>query len=137
MMPMALIACPAFRESWNKHRQFWQDEEAGIYNDLAEFADFIVDQAYGSGDLASVDASFALTERFFDEGDDEVREAAMIGFLEDVHNLSSHRPFGAAPFIERLGPLSKRAWAEVEEMWRGKNSLADVIRGERKAREKS
>ena len=134
---MVLIACPAFQERWNKHRESWRNEEPGIYNDLGEFAHFIVDQAYPSGDLASVNASFALMEKFLEEGDQEVRDAAGIGFLEDVQNISSWRPFGQAPFIERLGPLSRQAWAEVEEGWRGRNSLADVVRAERKAREES
>lgn len=133
---MVLAACPAFRTRWDKHREFWQGQEAGIYNDLGEFAVFIVDDSYASGDIASVDAAFALIERFFAEGNQEVRDATGIGFLEDVRNLSSWRSFGTDPFAERLAPISRTAWAESEETWRGKNSLADVVRAEQRSQKK-
>jgi hypothetical protein len=40
---------------------------------------------------------------------------------------------GAAVFIQWLGPESKKAWAEIEDMWRGKRSLMDVVRAEQAA----
>ncbi|MBZ5699361.1 MAG: hypothetical protein LAN18_12540 [Acidobacteriia bacterium] len=36
----------------------------------------------------------------------------------------------AAVFIQWLGPKSKEAWAEIDEMWRGKTKLAEVVRAE-------
>jgi hypothetical protein len=78
-------------------------------------------------------AAFRLVEELLVDGDEEVRTAAAIGFLEDVQNSASWRPFGETVFIQWLGPKSKQAWAMIEEMWRGKNSLADVIRAERAA----
>ena len=107
-------------------------EEAGIYNDLAEFATFIVD-AYARQETESVVAAFATIEELVVGGDEEVRAAAAIGFLEDVINIASWRPFGASVFIQWLGPKSKEAWAEIEDMWRGKRSLMDVVRAEQVA----
>ena len=132
IMPLILARCPSFTPAWEKHQAFWQGEEAGIYNDLAEFATFIVD-AYAHQDIESVLAGFATIEELLVGGDEEVRTAAAIGFLEDVRNSASWRPFGAAVFIQWLGPNSKEAWAEIEHIWRGKRSLADVIRAERAA----
>ena len=73
---MVLGACPAFQTRWDKRHEFWVGKEAGIYNDLAEFAHFIVDDAHPSPDITPVDAAFALMEKFFEEGDQEVRDAA-------------------------------------------------------------
>jgi hypothetical protein len=106
----------------------WEGEEAGIYNDLGEFATFVVD-AYERQDTEPIVAAFRTIEELLGEGDEEVRTAA-IGFLEDIQNIASHRPFGAAVFIQWLGPKSKGQWAEIEETWRGKSSLADVVRAE-------
>jgi hypothetical protein len=33
-------------------------------------------------------------------------------------------------FIQWLGPKSKGAWAEIDEMWRGKTNLMEVVRAE-------
>ena len=132
VIPILLVSCPGFQPIWDKHRELWEGEEAGIYNDLAEFATFIVD-AYARQDLEPVAAAFAAIEQLLDEGDEEVRTAASIGFLEDIQNISSHRPFGAAVFVQWLGPKSTADWAEIEETWRGKSSLADVVRAEMSA----
>jgi hypothetical protein len=111
-----------------KHRKFWGEEEAGIYNDLAEFAHFIV-EAYDHNDRASTTAAFALIEQLLFEGDQEVREAAAIGFLEDVQNIASRRSFGSAVFVQWLGPQSHKEWGEIEEKWRGKRSLDERCAG--------
>ncbi len=135
IMPMALKACPSFTARWENHRKLWGDDEAGIYNDLAEFAHFIVD-AYDCTDSSSIVAAFGLIEKLLLEGDQEVRDAAGIGFLEDVRNIASSRPYGSAVFLQWLGPTSQRAWSEIEKTWRGKRSLMDVVRAEREAQKK-
>jgi hypothetical protein len=129
VIPLLLARCPGFQPIWEKHQEFWAGEEAGIYNDLAEFATFIVD-AFARQETEPVVAAFATIEELLDEGDEEVRTAASIGFLEDIQAIASHRPFGAAAFVQWLGPKSKREWAGIEETWRGKSSLGDVIRAE-------
>lgn len=129
VIPLLLVSCPGFQPIWDKHRELWEGEEAGIYNDLSEFATFIVD-SYARQDLEPVAAAFAAIEQLLDEGDEEVRTAASIGFLEDIQNIASHRPFGNAVFLQWLGPKSKGEWVEIEETWRGKSSLADVVRAE-------
>ena len=103
--------------------------EAGIFNDLGEFATFIVD-AYERQDTEPIVAEFRTIHELLGEAHEEVRTAAAIGFLEDIQNIASHRPFGAAVFVQWLGPKSKGQWAEIEETWRGKSSLADVVRAE-------
>jgi hypothetical protein len=132
MMPIILEKFPGFAPTWKKHRELWGDEEAGIYIDIGEFAHFVID-AYERGETGVVVVAFATIEDFLINGDEEVQGAASIGFLEDVQNNASWRPFGPSAFVPFLGPRSKQAWAEIKEMWRGKHSLADVIRAERRA----
>jgi hypothetical protein len=131
VMPLILARCSGFKPTWEKHQDFWQGEEAGIYNDLGEFATFIVD-AYPRQETETIVAAFRAIEEFLVDGDEEVQTAAAIGFLEDIQTIASNRPYGAAVFVQWLGPKSKGAWAEIEEMWRGKSSLMDVIRAEQR-----
>jgi hypothetical protein len=132
VMALILARCPSFQSAWQKHQELWRGEEAGLYNDLSEFATFIVD-AYSRQESETIAAAFKAIEEFLVEGDEEVQAAAAIGFLEDIQTIASHRPFGAAVFVQWLGPKSKGAWAEIAEMWRGKSSLMDVIRAEQRA----
>ena len=129
VMPLISARCPGFKPTWEKFQELWRGKEAGLYNDLGEFATFIVD-SYARQDIESIGPAFALVEELLVDGDEEVRAAAAIGFLQDIQTIASHRPFGGAVFRQWLGPKSKAAWAEIEEMWRGKNSLMDVIRAE-------
>lgn len=129
VMSLVLTRCPGFKPTWEKHQKLWQGEEAGLYNDLAEFATFIVD-SYARQEIEQIVAAFVAVEELLVDGDEEVQTAAAIGFLEDIQNIGSNRPFGAAVFVQWLGPKSKVAWAEIEEMWQGKSSLMDVLRAE-------
>lgn len=132
IMPLVLTRCPGFMPTWEKHLALWHGEEAGIYNDLAEFATFVVN-CYSQQDTETIIAAFALMEELLVSGDEEVRNAASIGFLEDVRNIASWQPFKSAVFVHWLGPKSKLAWDEIEETWRSKSSLADVVRAEKRA----
>ena len=49
IMPLVLARCPSFKTAWEKHQEFWQGEEAGMFNDMGEFSNFIVD-AYARQD---------------------------------------------------------------------------------------
>lgn len=136
IIPLILSRCPTFVPSWEKHRKCWGTKEPGIYNDLGEFAQFVV-TAYSREDKESVVAAFEVIEELLGNGDEEIRTAAAIGFLEDVQVIASNRPFGAGVFVQWLGPKSTEVWAEIKEIWRGKNSLTDVVREEQAAKKKS
>jgi hypothetical protein len=130
MIPMLLDACPGFRLRWEEHVASWNGEPAGLYIQIGEFVAYLLD-AYEQGQIDSVRAAFHMLERFLIEGDAETKELGVIGFIEDVQNAASWRPFGAKAFLPFVGPHSQAGWAEVERMWSGKSSLADVIRIER------
>ncbi|MGH9683640.1 MAG: DUF7674 family protein [Candidatus Acidiferrales bacterium] len=112
IVPMLLEACPEIQTDWQRHRAHWNDEEAGIYNDLAVFAHFIVN-AFSKNETARFPAVFQVIENLLSNGTQEVRDAAGIGFLKALQNIASWRPLvqirffpGSAPIRWRFGSTS-------------------------------
>ena len=130
---MMLAALPSFRERWERHEAAWAGKQAGDYNDVAEFAHHIV-VLYSLGEAEQVRAGFDLIERLLVEGDDTVRQLAVVGVLEDVQNIASHRSFGYGVFEPWLGEQSRQAWQWLEGVWKGKTHLAEVVAAERGGR---
>ena len=96
---------------------------------MTELASHIVD-IFETGRAEDTRAAFELAERLIAIGPDEDRYAAIVGFLETVQNVASHREWGAAAFEHFLGPMSQRAWAELTFVWKDKVSLAEVVASE-------
>jgi len=132
IMPRLVEEFPGFRPRWEKHLSFWKGEPAGGYNDISEFAHFVVKELYPSGKTEEVQHAFDLMEQWLVNGNQKVRDLVVIGFLEDVQNIASWQPFGRAVFLPFLGPQSRDAWNEIERVWAGRSSLMDVLREERK-----
>jgi hypothetical protein len=113
IMPLVLARCPAFTPTWERHRLSWEGEEAGIYNDLAEFATFIVN-CYAQGHIEPVVAAFALIEELLVGGNEEVRNAASIGFLAwIIHDLTGEKRKDALKGVMNTG------------FWRTQHSLSE------------
>ena len=127
---MFLGVCPGFERTWREHKKWWKDKEAGEYNDIAEFARYLVD-SYEEGKTSEFPAAFAIIEKILNEGDSQAREVAVIGLIEDLQTIGSNRACGAEIFKAWLGPVSLLAWQEIERVWEGKNSLMDVLRAEK------
>jgi len=69
-----------------------------------------------------VNAIFYVVETWHLYGDPYVKEAATVGFLEDIQNAGLHKG-GTIPndFQEYLLPETKYWWAKVGDFWeRGK-----------------
>jgi hypothetical protein len=126
-----LIAFPDLSERWRTHVALWGGKPAGSYNDMHVFVEFTLEALYEKGNLERTRRVFRLLERLFIEGDQEVRNLIGLGFFESLRNIASRRPYGSKPFEEFMGPTSIQIWREIERQWRGKSSLADVIRAER------
>jgi hypothetical protein len=132
VMPRLIADFPGFRPRWEKHLELWKGEPAGSYNDIAEFAHFVVKDLYPNGNTADLQRAFDLMEQGLVNGNRNLRDLIAIGFLEDVQNIASWQPFGKEAFIPFLGPQCLQAWNEIEKIWTGKRSLMDVVRDERK-----
>jgi hypothetical protein len=96
---------------------------------LAELASHVVD-LFQTGHGDEVPPAFDLTEHLIQFGQEADRDAAILGFLEAIQNVASHRSLGASVFEQYLGPESRLAWAQLDEVWKGKNDLAEVLAAE-------
>ena len=132
IMPRLVEEFPGFRSRWEKHLELWKGEPAGGYNDISQFAHFVVEELYPSGQTEEVQRVFDLMEQWLVNGNKKVRDIVVIGFLEDLQNIASWQPFGRAVFIPFLRPQSRDAWNEIERVWAGKISLFEVVREEGK-----
>lgn len=128
-----LKSFPGFASRWKEHVALWGGNPAGSYNDMGEFVHFVVEDLYGKGNLADTDRAFRLLEEHLMGADAETRNLIGLGFLETLQSFASWGPGGNKVYEQFLGPISKQIWAELQEMWRGKSSLMDVIRAERRA----
>ncbi len=96
---------------------------------MGELASHSVD-LFETGDIHGVRLAFDLAEQLLTSPLPAGRDAATLGFLETVQNVASHRKCGMAAFEEFLGAKSRVVWAELMEVWRGKESLAQVVAAE-------
>ena len=128
---LLLKMCPGAGAEWEEHQLEWQGEDAP-YLGMAVFAHHLVD-LMGRGETKSFPEVFAVVERLIVEGNEEVRDLAVVGFLESLQNSASWTTHGYDSFLPWLKPYTRAVWNELEKLWAGKNSLADVVRSERQS----
>ncbi len=126
VMPLLLTACPGFQPTWQEHLAWWEGEEPGSFNDAAEFARYLVESYEHCSTSEFVDA-FSAIEKILNEGDQDARRIASVGVIEGIQTVASHT-CGSEVFIQWLGPMSRLAWAQIENIWEGERSLMDMIR---------
>ena len=131
LVPLLLEACPTAKPAWDEHVAFWKPEKRGNFNDIAVFAHHVVD-SLAQGRRDEFPAFFALVEQMIVEGDQDVVALAVLGLIEDIQVIASNSPKMCSEFQDWLGPKSRQGWLEITAAWEGKESLADVIRAERK-----
>jgi hypothetical protein len=136
LMPRLVAEFPGFRPRWEKHLHYWNGEPAGAYNDIAEFARYVVKELYPAKETEEIHRAFDIMEEFLASGNQQVQELVAVGFLEDVRNIGSWEAFGSAAFIPFLGQKSREEWDELENVWAGKTSLMEVLEVEQKSRRK-
>ena len=134
IMPRLLDEFPGFRPQWEEHLAYWNGEPAGNYNDIAEFARFVVKELYPNGQIERVQHAFDMMEDWLIDGDKDLGDLVVVGFLEDVQILASSQALGSAAFVPFLRPKSRDAWNELERVWAGKESLMDVLEAENRSR---
>jgi hypothetical protein len=131
-----LQAFPDFSDRWKRHVAWWHGNPAGSYNDMAEFVVFVVEDVYEKGNVDETRRVFHLLENLLVGADQETRDLIGLGFFETLQNYASWRPGGNQTYEQFFGPISKRIWSELQTMWAGKSSLMDVIRAERKTKDR-
>lgn len=122
---------PDFLPRWREHIAYWGGEPAGAYNDMSEFARFVIEDLYDQDRRDEVKRVFQVFDGLLDGSDEETTGLIAVGFFESLQNIASWKPYGYRAFEEFLGARSMQLWREIEAIWEGKSSLADVIRAER------
>ncbi len=118
VMPLLLEVCPSFTERWKEHKAFYAEEEL-LYLDLSEFARHLVDRYKGS-QTSEFREIFATVERFHLQGDNFVKEAAVIGLLEGIQNIARNNGVDPEVFFSYLQHNSRKWWRQLNDFWNGK-----------------
>ena len=84
-----------------------------VYAALGVLLDHI-HELHEAGEIGRIDKIFDVVERWHTEGDHYVKEAATIGFLENMQNFGNREEF-----VQWLGPHSKRWWEKLDRFWNG------------------
>jgi len=112
--------CPSFQQVVKAGivADDWTNE-AGyplIYLFLGAFARHLVGMLE-RGETAAFPAIFREVERFITEGIDDVRQAMVIGLLEDLQNTNIYTTGNPAQFRCYLGKKSEVGWNELYRSW--------------------
>ena len=119
MFEPMLAADPSFQPRWTEFTTEWNDESgAPLYLALGSLAEHILARLKG-GDTEGFEDIFAVVERWHTEGDAYVGEAASIGLLESLQNLSGGSDRETATVESWLGPESRRWWDKLDRFWEG------------------
>lgn len=121
VMKLLLSACPSYKDRWIDHLKYFYGDgsEQLLYVDLGDFADHLV-ELYKSDKIEEFHKVFDVIELLHIEGDDYVKEAATIGLLEGIQNISSNSNVKQEEFLVFLKPVSEKWWRSLNNFWSGK-----------------
>ncbi len=123
VMNLLLKACPSYKERWNDYftESYSDGEEQLLYVDLGDFAHHLID-IYKTDKLIEFPEIFEVIEQLHINGDEYVKEAATIGMLEGIQNVSSNDDLNPEVFIKYLKPESLKWWNHLNAFWSGKTN---------------
>jgi hypothetical protein len=121
VMNLLLESCPSYLSRWKEYQEDNYDhgDEALLYVDLGDFAHHLV-ELYQADNLEEFPEIFLAIETLHVHGDEYVKEAATIGLLEGIQNISSNSELNPNVFIKYLNPESLRWWNYLNDFWSGK-----------------
>lgn len=121
---MLVDACPSFKEKWDAYVAGPDYDEDLLYISIGEFSQHIV-ELMGRGEKSEFADIFKAVEKCHLEGDSYVKEAATIGFLEGIQNISRDY-FDPGLFSPYLLPETKKWWQKLNDFRDGKGKLIDI-----------
>lgn len=115
-----------FSKLWKEFTDEWSNEPEDLPHYLL-ISDVVrkCSKMLAEGEKHNVDRVFEVVERWLVEGDPYVREAATVGFIEDLQNVNLHDGTEPRDFIQFLGPESSYWWTKVERFWSHGEPLVD------------
>jgi hypothetical protein len=120
-MPLLLKACPSFESYWLEYlnESYGPGDEQLLYIDLGEFSQHLV-SLFMQGNTSEFTSVFKVVELLHTDGDDYVKEAATIGLLESIQNVSGNNQIDPEVFTQYLGIESLDWWRRLNDFWNGK-----------------
>jgi len=120
MMELLVNACPSYQSRWRDYfaSEYGNGEQRLVYIDIFDFNDHIV-SLYKKNLTDEFNEVFRVIELLHNNGDDYVKEAATIGILEGIQNLSGNTGLDPEVFVKYLHPTSKIWWDKLNRFWSG------------------
>ena len=118
MFEPMLEAHPEFSELWDEFVKEWSSEPEGLPHYVL-ISDVVREcsKILASGQKYRIRKVLSVVERWLLEGDPYVREAATVGFIEDLQNGNLHEGTTPEDFVEFLGPECSFWWKKVERFF--------------------
>lgn len=106
---------------------FEDEERPDRYVRISALAHHLVAEAE-AGRLDEAAAVLQAAEQVLVDGDADAVELVRMGLLEYLQNICSHLDVGvgAVVFEPLLGPEGRRAWDEIDELWREAGRYAEA-----------
>lgn len=124
-MKMILEKFPDFNQAWQKHLEWWGDDDHGLCNDLSAFCNYVCALLQEKENEKHAKNIFLFIEQLMQEGEHDLQEAVATCFLESLINLASNGHVSTSTFVHLLGNESRehcKAWDEftgvkTEGLW--------------------
>ena len=113
MLEAMRLVDPSFSAESDK---FPDEREEPLYLALSELALHLI-RNLEAGHTDRFNAIFDVVERWIIEGSSNVREAAIVGLLEDLQNKNLHRTTSPDDFKSWLRPQSAIWWTKLDAFW--------------------
>ncbi len=126
MMDILIEASPSFEKEWLEFQDEWKDEKGQLpyYLALGDFARH-VKALYENKEENLLKKIFEAIERLHSDGDSYVKEAATVGFLEALQNISASQKGGAAVYEKYLFPETEYWWNKLNNFWEEGEAMVD------------
>ena len=123
MLPLLVEASPEFDSTWRDFLAYWSP----VHRLTTSRSRITLGTSQRSwrGDEQTLRRVFAIIERLVVEGDEYIKEAAIVGLLEDLQNRNLHTGTRPEQFEAFLLPQSRNSWAKLQEFWDRGRLLVD------------
>lgn len=136
LIPHFLEICPNFRPVWDKYLAYWEGEEKrGIFIDLSEFAEFLVD-SFSDKDTECFPKVFSFIETVLSQHEETLQGIITWGLFESIQNISGNRGINPNVFEVWLGSQGLIAWTEGNKFWKGELDHPPIDKNKSRQREK-
>jgi len=129
-MSILIEASPSFENEWVDFQEEWkyEKEKAPYYLILGDFARH-VKKLYELKEEELLNEIFRAVERLHTEGNSYVIEAATVGFLEALQNISATQKGRASVYEKYLLPETEFWWKKVNKFWETGEVMVDDRNG--------